>query len=62
MATINDFELNDYYANATGAALGFITPEWKGLQVGVKGLFTFNTFSSDLNRTDSLSHGSAGWK
>lgn len=62
MVTNNFGSLNDYYANATGAALGFNTAQWKGLYIGIKGIFTYNTFSNDLNEEDSLVHASALWE
>ena len=39
---------NDHYANATGGAIAYRTAELLGFQLGVKGIFTFNTASSDL--------------
>lgn len=39
---------DDFYANATGGAIAYRTAEIKGFQLGVKGIFTFNTLSSDL--------------
>lgn len=62
MATINQGALKDYWTNGTGAALKFETAKFYGLQLGVKGIFTFQTFSSDLNETDSLVNRSAKWE
>jgi outer membrane porin, OprD family len=55
MSTVNEGKLSDYYAIATGAGIGYHTPEWKGLSAGISGYFIFNLASSDFNKTDSLS-------
>ena len=62
MATVNEGELLDYWANASGGSIGYHTAEWKGFQLGVKGIFTYNTFSADLNRIDPLTGKSAKWE
>lgn len=62
MATINQGDLKDYWANGTGGALAYHTDVWKGWQFGVKGIFTFNTASSDLNELDTLVNKSAKWE
>lgn len=62
MATVNHDELHDYWTNATGGALKYSTPYWKGLQVGVKGIFSYQTLSSDLLDVDSLVGKSAKWE
>lgn len=62
MATINQGDLKDYWANGTGGALAYHTDIWKGWQFGVKGIFTFNTASSDLNELDTLVGKSAKWE
>lgn len=62
MSTFNQGELSDYYANATGGSIGFTTARFKGFELGVKGIFTYNTFSSDLNQIDSISGKSAKWE
>lgn len=62
MATINQGDLKDYWANGTGGALAYHTDIWKGWQFGVKGIFTFNTASSDLNEVDTLVGKSAKWE
>jgi outer membrane porin, OprD family len=54
MGTINEARLSDYYALATGAGIGYYTPEWRGLSAGMSGFFIFNVASSNLNKTDSL--------
>lgn len=62
MVTYNQGDLKDYWANATGGALSYHTDVWKGWQFGVKGIFTFNTASSDLNELDTLVGKSAKWE
>ena len=54
MATINKGELKDYWANATGGMLSFHTASWKGIKLGLGGIFTYNTASSDLGEPDPL--------
>jgi hypothetical protein len=55
MSTINEEELSNYHALATGAGIRYETPKWKGLNVGFSGYFIFNVTSSDLGKKDSLS-------
>ncbi|MFC5269444.1 porin [Adhaeribacter terreus] len=55
MATWNQGELSDYYANAIGARLGFHTALYRGFRFGLAGLFTYNAFSSNLTEPDPLS-------
>lgn len=62
MATINEGSLTDYWANAVGGSLGYHTAQWKGFQLGVKGIFTFNLASSDLNKIDPVAQRSAHWE
>jgi hypothetical protein len=62
MATINEGSLTDYWANAIGGSLGYHTARWHGFQVGVKGIFTFNLASSDLNKIDPVAQKSAHWE
>ena len=62
MATFNSGDLNDYVTNATGGALAFRTAEYKGLSIGVKGIFTFNTFDNDLLRIDDSNGKFAKWE
>lgn len=62
MHTINDGELQDYWANATGGALRYETGIYKNFSAGVKGIFTYNTFSSDLNKKDPITGKSAAWE
>ncbi len=62
MNTNNYKELYDYYANGSGGNLCFETARWKGFKFKVKGIFAFNTFSSDLNAVDPIVHKSSKWE
>lgn len=62
MVTIHDGDISDYWTNATGGALKYETAEWFGLSLGVKGIFTYNTFGADLNELDDLTGQSAKWE
>ncbi len=54
MSTINDGPLNDYLANAIGASIHYETKQWRGLKLGLNGLFVYKGFSNDLLAIDSL--------
>ena len=54
MATVNEGELKDDYALASGAGIGVLTLPFHGIQVGVSGFFMYNMFSSEINKADSL--------
>ena len=54
MATVNEGELKDDYALASGAGIGLLTLPFKGVQVGVSGFFMYNLFSSEIHKADSL--------
>ena len=56
MATDNEKDLSDYYANATGARISFTTAKFKGFQLGVTQSFSFNLASSDFSQKDSLTN------
>lgn len=62
MATVNQGDLADYWTNATGGALGYKSAVWKNFQFGIKGIFTYQPFSSDLNEKDKLAGKSARWE
>ncbi|MCM4158631.1 hypothetical protein FHG64_03270 [Antarcticibacterium flavum] len=62
MATINREDLTSYYTNATGGAIGFTTGNFKGFEAGVKGIFTFKTFGSDLGLEDPITGANAKWE
>jgi hypothetical protein len=54
MATINEGDLTDYYANAIGGGLRFETAPFKGFQLGMSGYFIYNLTSVDLAKKDPL--------
>lgn len=62
MATINAGDLTDYYTNATGAAFHYETANLYGFRLGIKGIFTYNLFGSDLNAIDPIAGKSAKWE
>ncbi|MBT8311964.1 MAG: hypothetical protein HKP23_03905, partial [Flavobacteriaceae bacterium] len=62
MNTINEGSLNDYYANATGGAMRFRSHEFYGFEFGVAGIFTYKTFSSDLNEVDPVTGEFSKWE
>lgn len=62
MNTINRGELKNYYTNATGGAVGFTTGSFKGFEIGVKGIFTYKTFGSDLRARDAVTGKNAKWE
>ncbi len=62
MNTINRGDLQNYYTNATGGAVGFTTGNFKGFEIGVKGIFTYKTFGSDLGIEDAVTGKNAKWE
>ena len=62
MTTINEGSLKDYYTNAIGGALAYKTREFKGFELGVKGIFTYKGFSSDLNEPDATTGQISKWE
>lgn len=54
MHTINEGNLKDDYALATGAGIGVLTHPLYGFQVGVSGFFIYNLYSSPIDFPDSL--------
>ncbi len=52
MATLNENELSDYYANAIGGGLRYETAPFRGFQVAISGYFIHNLASSDLSGKD----------
>lgn len=58
MSTVNEGELKDDYAIATGAGIGVLTKPLYGFQVGVSGFFMYNLASSNLHVPDSLTRSS----
>lgn len=62
MATVNEGDLKGYWSNATGGAIELHTPELYGLELGMKGIFTYKTFSADLLEEDPIVGKSAKWE
>lgn len=62
LATVNEQPLQNYWANATGGALGYETGVFHQFSVGIKGSFIFNTFSSDLTEVDPITGKSSKWE
>ena len=53
MATDNQDDLTDYYANAVGGGLRFETAKFYGFQLAVSGFYIFNIQSSDFTKPDT---------
>ncbi|MBT8281891.1 MAG: hypothetical protein KJO16_09950 [Muriicola sp.] len=62
MSTLNEGGLKDYYTNAIGGALAIKTRQYKGFELGVKGIFTYRGFSSDLNQPDETTGDVSKWE
>jgi len=56
MSTINEGNLKDDYAFASGAGIGVMTKPFYGLQLGISGFFIYNLASSAIHVQDSFSH------
>lgn len=56
MSTINEGQLTDYHALAIGAGIGYESPEFKKIKIGISGFFIYNAMSSDLSKPDPLSN------
>lgn len=54
MSTLNEGDLKDDYALASGAGIGLLTKSLFGFQVGVSGFFMYNIHSSAIAETDGL--------
>jgi hypothetical protein len=54
MTTVNHGPLSDHYANAIGAKIGYQSASFHGFRLGFSGLFTFNLFSSGIDRPDPV--------
>ena len=54
MSTINEGDLKNDYAIASGAGIGLLTKSLYGFQVGVSGFFMHNLNSSNIHELDSL--------
>ena len=62
MSTHNQGDLQDYFTNATGGAVGFTTGNYKGFEIGVKGIFTYKTFGNDLGNEDPITGKNSKWE
>jgi hypothetical protein len=52
MGTINRGDLLDYSGLATGAGLGYFSPEWKGFSFGFSGFFVFQLHQHNVYEQD----------
>ena len=57
MSTINAGDLLDYSTLATGAGVGYTSPEWKGFQLRFNGFFTFQVFEQNVRIADPITGG-----
>lgn len=62
MVTVNEGDLKNYWANGTGGRLHYHTASLKGFQLGLGGLFVFNTGSSDLTEVDPVVGKGSRWE
>ncbi|MDT0690939.1 hypothetical protein RM549_14170 [Salegentibacter sp. F188] len=62
LTTNNQGGLKDYYTNATGGAIGIITGNHKGFEIGVKNIFTYQTFGGNLKAKDVNTGYNAKWE
>jgi hypothetical protein len=53
MATYNNRDLKDFFANAFGMGIGYETGKFKGFQLGISGFFIYNLYSSDFTEVDA---------
>lgn len=54
MSTINEGNLKDDYALASGAGIGVLTKPLYGFQIGISGFFMYNLGSSNIDKLDTL--------
>ncbi|MEO1054133.1 MAG: hypothetical protein AAFX87_26075 [Bacteroidota bacterium] len=54
MATVNEKELTDYWANTLGTYLSYRSPQFHGFQFKVSGRLVYNLGSSDLSAQDPI--------
>ncbi|MFP9100786.1 hypothetical protein ACLI09_17200 [Flavobacterium sp. RHBU_24] len=60
--TTDNHGLSNYYANATGGLISYTRNEFKGLELGVSGLFNFKTFGDNMNAVDPVTGKSSKWE
>lgn len=54
MATLNKGDLLNYATLASGAGIGYTTPEWRGFQARFNGFFTFQVFEQNVRIPDPI--------
>ena len=57
MTTINEGDLKDDYAIASGIGLGLLTKSFHGIQAGISGFVIYNLLSSNINEPDLVTLG-----
>jgi hypothetical protein len=57
MGTINAGSLLNYSTLATGAGVGYTSPEWRGFQIRFNGFFTFQVFENNIRIPDPITGG-----
>lgn len=62
MSTINNGALKDYWTNASGMSLHYESLPMYGFVFEIKGIFTFQTLSSDLNKKDDVVGANSRWE
>lgn len=62
MSTVNQGELKDYWTNAYGMSLHYESIPFYGFVFEMKGIFSFQTLSSDLNERDELTQKGSKWE
>ena len=62
MTTVNAGSLRDYYANAIGASIHYETLPFKGVSVGLNGIFVYRAFSNDLLAIDSIANSNSRYE
>jgi hypothetical protein len=55
--TVNQGDLTNYSALATGAGLGYKSPEYKGFSVAFSGFFVFQLHEHNINMADPITNG-----
>lgn len=53
VATDNDRDLKDFFANAFGMGIGYETGKFNGFQLGISGFFIYSLYSSDFTEVDA---------
>ena len=58
----DNHNLTNYYANATGTGLDYAISPVKNFHIGIGGIYTLKTFSSDLEKIDPYANKTAKWE